>query len=250
MRSRTSARLFAFSDHADPGMPGVWATDPVTGANGCYSFALHARPETGPEAQVEVELRVTGRHQVGNAVAAAGAALAVGLDVEAVGSALSAAGSRSRWRMEVHHRADGVTVINDSYNANPDSMRAAIATLAEFGGRGGRRTWAVLGDMLELGDSAEAEHEAIGRFVAELGIDQLVAVGEYAERLADGAEGGSRRPSIQAFDTKADALAAVTAGLAPGDVVLVKASRGLALNTVADDILAAVAPPAGPEAAS
>ncbi len=109
MRSRTSARLLAFSDHADPGMPGVWATDPVTGANGCYSFALHARPETGPEAQVEVELRVTGRHQVGNAVAAAGAALAVGLDLDAVGSALSAAGSRSRWRMELHQRADGVT---------------------------------------------------------------------------------------------------------------------------------------------
>ncbi len=192
MRSRTSARVLAFSDHADPGVPGVWASDLVSGANGCYSFALHARPETGPEAQVEVELQVTGRHQVGNAAAAATAALALGLDLEVVGSALSAAGSRSRWRMELHQRADGVTVINDSYNANPDSMRAAVETLAEFGGHGSRRTWAVLGDMLELGDSAGAEHEAIGRFVAERGIDHLVAVGEYAERLADGAASGER----------------------------------------------------------
>ena len=69
--------------------------------------------------------------------------------------------------MELHPRADGVTVINDSYNANPDSMRAAVETLAEFGGRGTRRTWAVLGDMLELGDSAGVEHEDIGRFGAD-----------------------------------------------------------------------------------
>ena len=128
MRSRTSARRAGLLRPRRPGVPGVWASDPVTGANGCYSFALHARPETGPEAQVEVELQVTGRHQVGNATAAATAALALGLDLEAVGSALSAAGSRSRWRMELHQRADGVTVINDSYNANPDSMRAAVET--------------------------------------------------------------------------------------------------------------------------
>jgi UDP-N-acetylmuramoyl-tripeptide--D-alanyl-D-alanine ligase len=152
--------------------------------------------------------------------------------------------------MELHQRADGVTVINDSYNANPDSMRAAVETLAEFGTPGSRQTWAVLGDMLELGDSASAEHEAIGRFVAERGIDHLVAVGEYAARLADGARTSARQSWVQAFDAKVDAGAAVIAGLAPGDVVLVKASRGLALNTVADDILAAVPPRPGPEATS
>ena len=243
MRSRTSARLLAFSDHADPGGAGGLGVGPGQRRRTAAIPSPCTRGRmTGPEAQVEVELQVTGRHQVGNAAAAATAALALGLDLDLVGSALSAAGSRSRWRMELHQRADGVTVINDSYNANPDSMRAAVETLAEFGRHGSRRTWAVLGDMLELGDSAGAEHEAIGRFVAEQGIDHLVAVGEHAERLTGGADSGRRRISVQAFGTKADAGAAVIAGLAPGDVVLVKASRGLALNTVADDILAAVPP--------
>ena len=81
--------------------------------------------------------------------------------------------------MELHDRSDGVTVINDSYNANPDSMRAALTTLAELG-RAGRHTWAVLGDMLELGETASDEHAAIGRFVARSGVEHLVAIGEYA----------------------------------------------------------------------
>ena len=136
------------------------------------------------------------------------------------------------------------------WNCTSAPTAARIETLAEFGRHGDRRTWAVLGDMLELGDSAGAEHEAIGRFVADEGIDRLVAVGEHAVRLTGGADSGARPISGQAFRTKADAGAAVIAGLAPGDVVLVKASRGLALNTVADDILAAVPPPADPEAPS
>ncbi len=240
MRSRTRARVLAFSDRADPGGPGVWASHLVSGPNGGYSFQLHQRREDGSEGQVEVELQLAGRHQVGNATAAAAVALALGLDLAPVAGALTSAGPRSRWRMEVRQRSDGVTVINDAYNANPDSMRAAVSTLAEFGRGGARRTWAVLGDMLELGESAVAEHRAIGREVAEQGIDALIAIGEHAEQLADGARSTGRPLLVQAFRTKAEAVPIVLAGLDPDAVVLVKASRGLALNTVADDIQAGV----------
>jgi UDP-N-acetylmuramoyl-tripeptide--D-alanyl-D-alanine ligase len=145
--------------------------------------------------------------------------------------------------MELHDRSDGVTVINDSYNANPDSMRAALTTLAELG-RTGRRTWAVLGDMLELGDTAAEEHAAIGRFAARIGVGRLIAIGEFASRVTDAAlAAGLSATRAVAVPDKPAAVGVVTAGLAPGDAVLVKASRGLALDTVADDILNAVAPP-------
>ncbi len=181
-----------------------------------------------------MQLRTAGRHQVGNAVAAAAAAYALGLDLRSIGAALSEAVARSRWRMEIDHRADGVTVINDAYNANPDSMRAALDTLAELGRTGGGRTFAVLGDMLELGADGPHEHVRIGRHVAELGIDRLLVLGDYADDLAEGAAGVDvRRPG-----DKAAAVADLRASLRPGDVVLVKASRGLALNTVADDLRA------------
>jgi UDP-N-acetylmuramoyl-tripeptide--D-alanyl-D-alanine ligase len=186
---------------------------------------------------------LTGRHHVPNAVAAAAAALAVGLDLHQVAAALGAATARSRWRMELHDRSDGVTVINDSYNANPDSMRAALSALAERG-RGGRRTWAVLGDMLELGDTAADEHEAIGRFAAQIGVEHLITIGEHAKRMTEAAvDAGLAAGSARAVADKPEAVALLTAGLGPRDVVLVKASRGLALDTVADDILTAVAPP-------
>ena len=127
---------------------------------------------------------------MGNALAAAGAALALGLPLADIAAGLSAAAPRSRWRMELHERADGVTVINDAYNANPDSMHAAVDTLAELGRGGARRTWAVLGDMLELGETAPEAHAALGRFVAERGIDRLVAVGDV--RRDDGRRGPGR----------------------------------------------------------
>ncbi len=195
------------------------------------------------ESESQVQLQLTGRHQVANAVAAAAAALAVGVELDPVAAALAAAGPRSRWRMELHDRSDGVTVINDSYNANPDSMRAALTTLAELG-RAGRHTWAVLGDMLELGETAADEHAAIGRFAAQTGVEHLVAIGEFAVRITSAAVAAGL-PSARAVSVtdKADAVAAVTSDLEPGDVVLVKASRGLALDTVAEEILAAVGPP-------
>ena len=189
---------------------------------------------------MHVELQVAGRHQVANALAAAGAAIALGLDTEAVAGGLSAATARSRWRMELGQRGDGVTVLNDAYNANPDSMRAAVGTLAELGRQRTRRTWAVLGDMLELGEVAEQAHAELGAFVADRGIDRLVAVGAYAEPMAAAARAGglTQTGAVRVHADKAAAQADVLGRLAPGDVVLVKASRGLALDTVAEAILA------------
>jgi UDP-N-acetylmuramoyl-tripeptide--D-alanyl-D-alanine ligase len=237
MRRRTRSHVLPWST-MQPLDGGVRASGLVGDAYGRYSFALHhGRSES------HLQLQLTGRHQVANAVAAAAAAVAVGVELDAAAAALAAAGPRSRWRMELHDRSDGVTVINDSYNANPDSMRAALTTLAELG-RTGRHTWAVLGDMLELGEAAAEAHAAIGRFAAQSGVEHLVGIGEFAVQITSAAVAAGL-PSTRAVSVteKADAAAVVTSDLEPGDVVLVKASRGLALDTVADEILAAVGPP-------
>ena len=240
MRRRTEAQVLPWSTIQQL-QEGIWASDLVGDARERYSFTIHDGRDSRSE--FHVQLQLTGRHHVGNAVAAAAAAVAVGVELDHVAAALSAAGPRSRWRMELHDRSDGVTVINDSYNANPDSMRAALTTLAELG-RAGRHTWAVLGDMLELGETAADEHASIGRFVAQSGVEHLVAIGEYAV-LMTGAAVAAGLPSARALPVadKADAVAVLSSDLAPGDVVLVKASRGLALDTVADEILASVGLP-------
>jgi UDP-N-acetylmuramoyl-tripeptide--D-alanyl-D-alanine ligase len=241
MRGRTAAQVLPWSTDRQLS-EGVWASGLAGDAYGRYSFTLHERREGGAAQHARVQLGLTGRHQVSNAVAAAAAALALGVELDQVAAALGAAAPRSRWRMELHDRADGVTVINDSYNANPDSMRAALSTLAELG-RSGRQTWAVLGDMLELGDTAAHEHEAIGRFAAQAGVEHLIALGEHAKRMTEAAvDAGLPPASAVAVADKSEAVAVLRAGLGPRDVVLVKASRGLALDTVADDILTAVAP--------
>ena len=112
---------------------------------------------------------------MGNALAAAAVGRAVGLGPDQVAAALSGAAAASKWRMQLTDLPDGVTVINDAYNANPDSMRAALRSLADRSGRGGR-TWAVLGPMAELGDAGGPAHDEIGRLVVRLGIDHLIVV--------------------------------------------------------------------------
>ena len=148
-------------------------------ADGRASFTL-----VSPHGSAEVALRLHGAHQVSNALAVAATALALGVPVDAVASRLSSATAASRWRMEVSTTSTGVTVVNDAYNANPESVRAALDALAAMGrattDRGPRRTWAVLGEMRELGAGAETAHEEVGRAAAERGIDHVVAVGEPA----------------------------------------------------------------------
>ena len=188
-----------------------------------------------------VALRLRGAHSAANALAVAANVLGMGLwrDAEPVAALLSAAQPVSRWRMEVHERADGVTVVNDAYNANPESMRAALETLAVMSRGKQRRTVAVLGPMAELGADARAAHLELGRFVVGLGIGRLVVVGPDADGIHAGAvrEGSGGPESIHVADVDA-AVALLRAELAPGDVVLVKASRSAGLERVAAALLA------------
>jgi UDP-N-acetylmuramoyl-tripeptide--D-alanyl-D-alanine ligase len=142
--------------------------------------------------------------------------------------------------MQVTERADGVTVVDDAYNANPDSMRAALKSLAALGrGRPGARTLAVLGEMLELGDSARDEHDAVGRLAVRLDIDQLLVVGEPARAIHLGAclEGSWAGESVFVPDAEA-ALTWLCEQLRPGDVVLFKASNAVQLSRLAEQVAA------------
>lgn len=181
--------------------------------------------------RVRVQLRLLGEHQALNAAAAATAALALGLPLEAIGRSLAAIDALSPWRMELHERDDGLVVVNDAYNANPDSMRAALETLAGIGARTGRPTVAVLGEMRELGDAATEEHRAVGRLVSDLGVDRVVVVGEGARPIADAARAASFYASLEA------AADAVRNNLDGSEVVLVKASRAAGLERVAAALL-------------
>jgi UDP-N-acetylmuramoyl-tripeptide--D-alanyl-D-alanine ligase len=188
----------------------------------------------------DVHLRLHGGHHVANALAAAAIAAELGLDVASIAVALSSATARSKKRMELHERADGVLVVNDAYNANPDSTKAAIEALRHLTSTG-RRGFAVLGYMAELGDFAAESHREAGRLAAQAGVTGLVAVGELAAPLLTGAraQAGWRGEAIAAADAKA-AVEALRNRLRPGDVVLVKASKSAGLWEVADALLAEV----------
>lgn len=193
-----------------------------------------------PRGTAPVTLGLHGAHQVGNALSAAAVALELGATVEDVAASLSQARRRSARRMEVTTRDDGVTVVNDSYNANPESMAAGLRTLARMAGPDtGRRTWAVLGVMGELGVEGADAHEEIGRLAVRLGIDRLVVVDEQAGAIQHGArlEGtGTGEEPVLVPDVEA-AVALLDTELRPGDVVLVKASKVAALWRVADALL-------------
>jgi UDP-N-acetylmuramoyl-tripeptide--D-alanyl-D-alanine ligase len=138
--------------------------------------------------------------------------------------------------MEVSTRADGLTVVNDAYNANPDSMRAALAATVAIAGD--RRRWAVLGEMRELGESSTVEHEALGRLVADMEISRLIVVGEGARPTLTGALRARTWTHEPAFAPDADAaLAILRAELVNTDVVLVKASRAVGLERIAAGLL-------------
>ncbi|MCW2523718.1 MAG: murF [Frankiales bacterium] len=186
-----------------------------------------------------------GEHQVSNALAAAAVALECGLSLPATAAALSAAVAQSHWRMEITELASGLTLVNDAYNANPESMRAALKSLAIMSG--GRRSVAVLGHMGELGEQANAEHDSLGRLAVRFDIGHLIAVGEQARPIAHGAalEGSWNGESEWVPDVEA-AIARLAEILEPGDVVLVKGSRAAGMERVA----AAIADAASAEGAN
>ncbi len=253
MRARTNGMVVAVGVQKQPEWDSaVWASDLVSDALGRFGFRLHVCLPDDPYRQVDVQLSLSGRHQVANAVAAAAGAMAVGAPLDRIAAALHTAQPRSRWRMELQARLDGVLVINDAYNANPDSMRAAIETLAELGrARRGAQTWAVLGDMLELGATSAAAHADLGAQVAQSGVTWLIAVGNHADVLVDAAiDAGLAADRAVIASSKVEATERVLAALAPADVVLVKASRGLALDTVAEELLRPDLPATSPGAES
>ncbi|KPI21196.1 UDP-N-acetylmuramoylalanyl-D-glutamyl-2,6-diaminopimelate/D-alanyl-D-alanyl ligase [Actinobacteria bacterium OK074] len=234
MSSRTKAKviLFGESGEADVRAENVRLTDA-----GQPAFRLHT-----PSGASDVTMRLYGEHHVSNALAAAAVGHELGMSADEIATALSEAGSLSRWRMEVTERPDGVTIVNDAYNANPESMRAALRALAAMGkasqARGGR-TWAVLGRMAELGDEALAEHDAVGRLAVRLNVSKLVAVGgREASWLQLGAynEGSWGEESVHVSDAQS-AVDLLRSQLRPGDVVLVKASRSVGLESVAQALL-------------
>ncbi|MQY16821.1 UDP-N-acetylmuramoyl-tripeptide--D-alanyl-D-alanine ligase [Streptomyces sp. RB5] len=234
MASRTKARTVFFGEAADAD---VRASDVRLSDDGRPLFTLHT-----PKGHADVIMKLYGEHHVSNALAAAAVAHELGLPAEEIAAALSEAAPVSRWRMEVTERADGVTVVNDAYNANPDSMRAALRALAAMGRAAhekGGRTWAVLGEMAELGDESMAEHDGVGRLAVRLNVSKLVAVGgREAAWLQMGAynEGSWGEESVHVSDAAA-AIELLRSELRPGDVVLVKASRSVGLEKVAAALL-------------
>lgn len=177
-----------------------------------------------PGGEVAVRLPLSGAHQVPNTLAAAAVALECGMPLPELAENLGRLRLVSERRMDVFDTVDGITVIDDSYNANPGSMAAALRALASIGRD--RRRWAVLGYMAELGPYERTGHVEVGRLAARLGVARLVVVEPEAGPIADGAreEPDWRGEAVQVADQEA-ALGVLRAGLRPGDVVLVKGSR-------------------------
>lgn len=234
------------SSHTDSGPSDVWAGPVSLDELARPRFTMHAKDTRGV-VEAEVQLGVYGDHQVTNALCASAVALQCGASVDQVAAALAGAGPVSRHRMQVTTRADGVTVIDDAYNANPDSMRAGLQALAWIAHGGEkqssrpRRSWAVLGEMVELGEDAITEHDRIGRLAVRLDVSRLVVVGmgRSMSAMHHGAvmEGSWGAEAVKVADGDA-ALALLRAEVQPGDVVLVKASNAAGLGALADALVA------------
>jgi UDP-N-acetylmuramoyl-tripeptide--D-alanyl-D-alanine ligase len=255
MAEVTAARVVRVSRDAGAD---IWAGPVSLDELARPQFTMHVTGRYG-DTQVDVRLGVYGDHQVGNALCAAAVALECGATPEQVAGALAAARPTSRHRMQVTTRGDGVTVIDDAYNANPDSMRAGLQALAwiahgqaQAGSKAGagekRRSWAVLGEMAELGADAISEHDRIGRLAVRLDVSRLVVVGTgrsmsamHHAAVLEGAWGSwgaeADRGAVAVPDADA-ALALLRAELRPGDVVLVKASNAAGLGALADALAA------------
>jgi len=219
MASRTTAPVITFGERGD-----VRVADLRLDERGEPRFTLSYDDE-----QMATHVPQVGRHVAFNAAAAAAAAIAAGVGLDVVVERLASAGASSPMRMERHVRADGVVVVNDAYNANPESMTAALEAIAELPAR---RRVAVLGEMLELGELSAAAHHDVGRLASVLGFDRVIAVGEGAAAIADGAgDVGELVPDVDV------AVSTLSAWLTGSDVVLVKASRGCRLERVVAGLL-------------
>ncbi|MGN6414036.1 UDP-N-acetylmuramoyl-tripeptide--D-alanyl-D-alanine ligase [Flexivirga sp.] len=226
MAARTDARVVTVGRGDDAQ---VRATDVMLDDQDRPSFTIIGLD--GVEA-LPVRLGLHGEHQVGNALAVAVAARELGNAPEQIAAGLAGARPVSRWRMEVHQLPSGVTLINDAYNANPDSMSAALGALQRMGH--GRRTIAVLGEMRELGDTSRQAHHDVGATAARLGVGVVVAVGGGAEPIAAAAREAGVSVRLAADVEEAHRI--VMQLLAPSDVILFKSSRDSGLRYLGDRI--------------
>jgi UDP-N-acetylmuramoyl-tripeptide--D-alanyl-D-alanine ligase len=220
--ARTRAHIVRFGRAAGAD---VRAEDVVLDQDARASFTLLDGDE-----RAAVSLRIPGEHMVSNALAAAAAARAAGVSLRGAAEGLTRA-EGSAWRMELHD-VDGRRILNDAYNANPDSTAAALKALVAMSR--GRPSWAVLGYMAELGAETAAAHDRAGRLAVRLGVSHLVTVGEDARAIHEAArlEGMFGGEAIFAA-TIEEAIAVLRARLEPDAVVLVKASRAAGLERIA-----------------
>ena len=185
-----------------------------------------------PEGRERVELQLIGAHQIANALAAAAAAFALGVTTQQIAGSLSLHTSRSPWRMELVE-LNGALLINDSYNANPESMAAALQTLVLLTQERGGRSWAFLGRMHELGDSASELHSQVGELARSLKVDYLVAIGESGFLSQHSNKSGTTERFFPDVASATEVLPEIEAG----DVILVKASRAEHLEVLAEAII-------------
>jgi UDP-N-acetylmuramoyl-tripeptide--D-alanyl-D-alanine ligase len=227
-RTRATVRTFGRAERAD-----VRALDVVIGRDGRARFTVVAE-----DRRADVALRIAGEHQVGNALAAIAVGLELGVPIADAAAAVGAA-EVARWRMETTCTHRGVTVVNDAYNASPESVAAALRTARWMAGDG--RLVAVLGQMAELGPIAEEEHEKVGELAARLHVDRLITVGAEAEAVATAAvREGVEPQNVASYDDLDAALADVVAAVGPGDVVLAKGSRVTGLEVLAGRLVEAL----------
>jgi UDP-N-acetylmuramoyl-tripeptide--D-alanyl-D-alanine ligase len=231
MKGKTACEVYGFGTTHDSS---YFSTEIESSTDGT-TYKMH-----WPDGSTErVRLGILGQVQVMNALAASAVADLLGVSKSKIIEGLESLTVAERWRMQRNVRADGVTIINDAYNASPDSMKAALQTLAQLG-RMGSRTIAVLGEMAELGDYSIQEHDAIGRLVVRLNIDQLVVVGAGAKLIHMGAsQEGSWDGESKFFLLIDEALNYLRGILTDGDTVLVKSSKSANLRFLGDQLMEA-----------
>jgi UDP-N-acetylmuramoyl-tripeptide--D-alanyl-D-alanine ligase len=182
----------------------------------------------------EIRLNSPGRHSIQNCLCALGAALSAGLTLTEAAEGLKGL-TGAKMRLAVETTDSGTKIINDAYNASPDSVDAALSVLMEMDAR---RHYAVLGDMLEMGKYAKKAHYATGQKAAKSGIDGLVAIGELSRHTAQGArDAGMDGAEVFHCMEQAQAIIYLRTSLGPGDAVLIKGSRGMRLEQIVDALV-------------
>ena len=230
MRSRTKAQVMTFGTNSDSMYRATDISVSITGT----AFTFHS-PNHDP---LKMQLQILGEHHVYNALAAMATEDLLGTELSLAVNALEEMALAERWRMQLSHRADGLTLINDAYNASPDSMKAAVQTLAELGRQTGKKTVAVIGEMAELGEYSVAEHDAIGRLVVRLNLGQLVVIGAGAKMVHMGASlEGSWDGESKYFEQISEAEAYLREMLTGEEIVLVKSSKSANLRYLGDALL-------------